>query len=279
VRFLNDDKSAAVKWDSDTVYFFKGSKFWEYNITADAIQGGTQNIASGWTGLASFAGGATNIDAAMNSGSGKVFFFKGSLYSRFDIATKTMDSGYPKLIEGNWSGLSLFDGGSGDLDAILTDGTFAYFFKGQEYIKFDLTADETLARYPRDISQLTWEGPHIWSGKIDAAMNLGNGKAFFFKEGAYIRFDIADDSADNGYPKAIDGATWPGLTGWYAENRLVSLGPVTPTERVNVTKLVSKSVSGSIPMGTQSIEVEILFRTWMYFSDGYADNVSVVLEE
>ena len=51
----------------------------------------------------------------------------------------------------------------------------------------------------------------IWTDGIDDAVNWGNGKAYFFKGGQYIRYDIKADRADPGYPKAVDAGTWPGL--------------------------------------------------------------------
>jgi len=42
-------------------------------------------------------------------------------------------------------------------------------------------------------------------------VNWGNGKAYFFKGSQYIRYDIATDKADPGYPKTIDNSTWPGI--------------------------------------------------------------------
>lgn len=47
--------------------------------------------------------------------------------------------------------------------------------------------------------------------KLDAAVNWGNGKAYFFRNGQYIRYDVKADRADPGYPKPIDSETWPGL--------------------------------------------------------------------
>jgi len=38
-----------------------------------------------------------------------------------------------------------------------------------------------------------------------------NGKACFFRNSQYIRFDLTNGRADPGYPKPIDGMTWPGL--------------------------------------------------------------------
>ncbi len=48
--------------------------------------------------------------------------------------------------------------------------------------------------------------------EVSAAVNWSNGKAYFFNGNSYIRYDIAADQADPGYPKTIDGTNWPGLT-------------------------------------------------------------------
>ena len=45
---------------------------------------------------------------------------------------------------------------------------------------------------------------------IDAAANWGNGKVYFFKGPNYLRYDIADDRAEPGYPLPI-ADHWPGL--------------------------------------------------------------------
>ena len=45
---------------------------------------------------------------------------------------------------------------------------------------------------------------------LDAAINWGNGKAYFFKGDQYIRYDIKADKADPGYPARITD-NWPGL--------------------------------------------------------------------
>ncbi len=93
----------------------------------------------------------------MNWGDGKIFFFKGSQYLRYDIAKKRVDAGYPKPIDNrNWPGL-------------------------------------------------------IWTSGIDDVINWGNGKAYFFKAYEYIRYDIVEDRADPGYPKPVNRQTWPGL--------------------------------------------------------------------
>ncbi len=46
---------------------------------------------------------------------------------------------------------------------------------------------------------------------IDAVVEWDNGKAYFFKGGQYVRYDIKADRVDPGYPKPINRETWPGL--------------------------------------------------------------------
>jgi hypothetical protein len=45
---------------------------------------------------------------------------------------------------------------------------------------------------------------------IDAALDWGNGKLYLFKGSEYVRYDIAADKADDGYPQRIE-ASWTRL--------------------------------------------------------------------
>jgi hypothetical protein len=49
---------------------------------------------------------------------------------------------------------------------------------------------------------------------VNAAVVWNNGKAYFFKGSQYIRYDIAADKTDAGYPKPIAG-NW---AGFWADN-------------------------------------------------------------
>ena len=86
----------------------------------------------------------------------------------------------------------------------------AYFFNGNRYIRYDIKADKADPGYPKQINAETWPGV-IWTEGVDAVVNWGNGKAYFFKGSQYIRYDIKADKADPGYPKNIDNSTWPGI--------------------------------------------------------------------
>jgi matrix metalloproteinase-14 (membrane-inserted) len=86
----------------------------------------------------------------------------------------------------------------------------AYFFKGNQYIRYDIKADKADPGYPKPINQSNWPG-FPWNDGITAAVNWGNGKAYFFNGNQYIRYDIASDKTDPGYPNSINQSTWPGL--------------------------------------------------------------------
>jgi hypothetical protein len=129
--------------------------------------------------------------------SGKVYFFEGSQYIRYDQATFQQDPGYPRRIAGNWPDLW-----ESDIDAATNWGASgkAFFFKGSEYIGYDLQSDKADDAKPIGGN---WSG--VWDGDIDAAVDWANGKLYFFKGREYARYDIANDKADDGYPQFIEG--------------------------------------------------------------------------
>jgi hypothetical protein len=45
---------------------------------------------------------------------------------------------------------------------------------------------------------------------LDAAVNWGNGSAYFFRGDAYLRYDIGSDSVDASYPLLV-AESWPGF--------------------------------------------------------------------
>ena len=162
--------------------------------------------------------------SVVNWGNGKAYFFKGNQYIRYDIAANKADAGYPLPIKNNWPGLEAFADG---IDAAVNwDNGKAYLFKGNQYIRFDIAADRADPGYPYTINNRTWPGLDAFFGGIDAAVNWRNGKVYLFKGNQYIRFDIAADRADPGYPKPIID-NWPGLTFWKQEE--IPLNPAEQT--------------------------------------------------
>lgn len=92
--------------------------------------------------------------------------------------------------------------------AVLGDGKRfgkAYFFKGNQYIRYDFNTLRTDDGYPRPINP-TFGFPGAFARGIDAAVNGAGelaGKAAFFKGDRYIRYDFNTLRVDEGYPKKI----------------------------------------------------------------------------
>lgn len=129
---------AAVYWGFGKIYFFYGDEYVRYDITNDAVDPEYLppnlpfKIAGNWN--MSWTNG---FDAAVNWGNGKIYFFRGGEYLRYDITLDKMDDNYPKPIVGNWNGVW-----PDNIDAILYQGgAKAYFFKGDEYRRYDLVLD------------------------------------------------------------------------------------------------------------------------------------------
>jgi hypothetical protein len=146
----------ALSWHDNAVYFLRDAQYLKYNLRSDSA-GPIKPIAGNWHGLPA-AWAASGVDAAVNWGNGKVYFFKGGEYLRYDIATDRADDNYPRPLTPRW--------------------------------------------WPN------W--PAAWTSGIDAGVALKSGKAYLFKGREYLRYDIVRDRVDEGYPLPIAGH-WPGL--------------------------------------------------------------------
>ncbi len=77
-------------------------------------------------------------------------------------------------------------------------------------MRYDIATDKVDPGYPRSI-QGHWPGfPASFAAGVNTAVVWNNGKAYFFKGSEYIRYDIASDKTDAGYPRPIKD-NWPGL--------------------------------------------------------------------
>jgi peptidyl-Lys metalloendopeptidase len=155
-----------------------------------------------------FGGG---YDTALNGSGpfgGKVYFFRGNDYARYDWAADRADPGYPKNIAQNWHNLPA--GFTGGFDAAVNGrGPFAgkaYFFKGGRYLRYDWAADRADPGYPADIAANWHNLPAGFTDNFQAMLN-GNGpfagKLYIFKGELYIRYDWAADRCDPGYPLRV----------------------------------------------------------------------------
>lgn len=85
-----------------------------------------KEISDGFTGI------PDHIDAAtVWTGNGKIYFYKGTKFWRFDPASKPpVRSSYPKLIK-NWQGIPEH------VNAAVTHKGYTYFFQDNAYYRFN----------------------------------------------------------------------------------------------------------------------------------------------
>ena len=88
----------------------------------------------------------------------------------------------------------------------------AYFFSGDQYIRYNPSTDRVDSGYPKKIKDY-WHG--VPFKKIDAALWYGkNNKAYFFSGDQYVRYNPTNDKVDPGYPKK-SAEYWYGLPNRY----------------------------------------------------------------
>jgi hypothetical protein len=282
-RFLGGTRKAGFAAPDGKIYFFQGDQFWSYDPANDRVEDGYPKPVSGnWSGLENFQGGSENIDAILDRGNGKIVFFKGAEYIQYDWDTGQADAGYPKSIEGDWPGLENLRGGATNLDAAVNWGTGKfYLFKGNEYVRFDKDDWKADAGYPLRISDQTWNDLSVFSTGVECIVNwpTDSGRAYFFKQGSYVRYKKGSGVYNDSYPRKIDSDTWDGLEDWYiGPATAASIGPVTAADRSDQTGLLERIHAGTLPAGTRIVEIEVLFRKDTGSNnDGYADNISLVL--
>lgn len=144
------------------------------------------------------------VQAAVARGDGKLFFFRGDAYIRYDIAANSADASYPRSIDRYWSGLW-----ADDIDAAFAHDGSIYFFRGHEYLRYDIAADAAAPGFPKPIAG---DWPGLWPDGIDAAAATGDGTALFFRDGAFVRFDLSTRAIDPRDPSRIRDA-FPGVDG------------------------------------------------------------------
>lgn len=222
-QLLENLKKQLAEAKNSPAHFTCGSKYIQYDVKNDrAAKGFPRQATDSIPGLPADA----QIDASVNWGNGKVYLFYGDSYVRFDKAANKVDKGYPKKVGGKdannrplWPGLP--ENFKTGIDAVVNWGNGkVYFFKGGEYVRYDIKNDRVDDGYPKPINGFNEEGRRLWPGMppefakgIDAVVNWGNGKAYFFKGNNYVCYDIKNDRVEAAYEKGdipIKG-NWPGL--------------------------------------------------------------------
>ncbi len=174
--------------------------------SAPALIGAATNTnrpAPSWKGLRK-----KNIHAAfIYPRNNRIYLFSGRRYYRFNAQTNKIDRGYPKRtgVHG-WRGLW-----KGRIDAVMVSPNKkkVYFFKGKNYIRWDVDKDRKDPGYPKQIGVGGWSG--LWTTGIDAAVTHPvNNRVYFFKGNQYIRYRFGY-GVDAGYPKVVGEGGWKGL--------------------------------------------------------------------
>jgi len=143
----------------------------------------------------------TIFDAAINLGNGKLYFFRGADYVRYDVAADRVDTGYPKRIADFWPGLF-----TSDLDAaVVVDGTL-HAFKDDSYVRYDLALDRAEPGFPVAIAD-AWPG--LFPSDLDA-VTTWHGGLRFTKGAWFLDWDLTTHTPDPAGPQRLEDG-WPGL--------------------------------------------------------------------
>ncbi|MDH4153811.1 MAG: hemopexin repeat-containing protein [Nitrospira sp.] len=143
---------AAVVWGNGKAYLFRGDHYFRYDTTTKKVDGGyPRPIVPNWKGL-----WPDGVDAAVPWNDGKVYFFKGTDYIQYDVKSDKADAGFPKPIKDGWPEVAAKFPDGVDA-ALLWDTGKAYFFKGEQYLRYDVKARKVDTGYPKPIKG-NWPG-------------------------------------------------------------------------------------------------------------------------
>jgi hypothetical protein len=191
-------------------FLLKADEYLRYDVDADNVDAGyPKAMTMGWSGLGG-TGFERDIDSVVDLGTGKAYLFKGSNYLRVDQSTNAVDAQVRTIAEA-WAGLDSAGFADGIEAAVNWGSGKVYLFKADSYAGYDIGADRMDEGFPRSIAD-DWTGLNdVGFGEgIDAAVNWGNGKVYLFKGDLYVRYDLAADRMDDGYPLSI-ADSWSGL--------------------------------------------------------------------
>ncbi|WP_219835385.1 hemopexin repeat-containing protein [Paenibacillus sp. R14(2021)] len=148
----------------------------------------------------------SEIKSAIAWPNGKSYLFRNNDYIRFDFESGSQDQDAQSMAQ--WRGLRM----EAPDAAVYWGFGKAHFFYGDEYVRYDVRNDGVDEWYlaPNPPRKIADQWPGVWPDRIDAAVNWGNGKLYFFRGSEYLRYDITLDRVDPEYPKPI-GDWWPGV--------------------------------------------------------------------
>ena len=207
------DITAALDWNATRAYFFRSDdQYVRYSKILDKADAGYPSATNEatWPGLGAYA---DKIVAAFRKNTDKAYFFlNDGNYIRYDISADEADAGYPKPINNDtWPGMENY--ATSIVAALRWSGNRVYFFLDNgQYIRYNLVNDRVDSGYPKVINNNTWPGLGDYANEIQSAVKWNDGRGYIFlKNQKYVRYNIALDRVDAGYPSGVNNDTWPGL--------------------------------------------------------------------
>jgi hypothetical protein len=163
------------------------------------------------------AGCLESVEAAINWGNGKAYFFgyapgsSAMQYVRYDIKADKADAGYPKAVnDSTWPGLYI-----DYITAAINWGNgkayiFGYIdgYEGLYYSRFDIANNRTDDGYPLPVTDEYWPGLSVLPD-ITAALDIGDGNVYFFgynQDISYSQLGVTFNKASNyvtDYPEEV----------------------------------------------------------------------------
>lgn len=154
-----------------------------------------------WPGMGPYA---SSIMTACNGPDGKVFFFlSDGQYVRFDLKSDRVDQPPKPISDRTWPGLGRH--ATAIQSAVAwKDDKIMFFLNDGSYVRYDLGRDRVDDGYPKRVDDKTWPGLARYRESLGGMLNPGSGKVYMFlNDGSYLRYDMAADRVDSGYPKPV----------------------------------------------------------------------------
>ena len=164
---FNDDEVTIHRWNST-----------ELKLLPE-LEGLFPTKITNWNGWPKEWGNGPIDAAAYDSERDVYYLFKGDQFVRHKFG-KGPDSGYPKLIKGNWSGWPS-TWGTGDVDAVTYDSKrdAYYLFKDFQFVRHDFAGPPN-PNYPRSIAD-HWSGWFKnWNGKQLSAITYDSERDVYY---------------------------------------------------------------------------------------------------
>ncbi|MGW1680265.1 hemopexin repeat-containing protein [Saccharopolyspora sp. NPDC002376] len=208
-------RTAITLPNNKSYLFFDDDTYHRYDAVSGVREQTNLSVPDNWTGL------AHTPDAFFWWGAGKAYAFTGANYVRYDVPSDRIDPEYlppnpPFALAGNWKGLPSAWASGIDTALNLGNGK-VYFFKNDQYIRYDVTADCVDAGYPLFTAD-QWHG--MFTRDLTAALYSGGRYAYIFRDDRYQRYDLDADAVDKeeALPLTLD----PSPPGGVAPARLIT---------------------------------------------------------